>query len=24
MSCGEHLAWGYVDQPPLAPFMAFL
>src|SRR5271163_5267165 len=21
MSCGDHLAWGYVDQPPLIPFM---
>ncbi|MBV9341896.1 MAG: glycosyltransferase family 39 protein [Acidobacteria bacterium] len=21
MSCGEHLAWGYVDQPPLIPFL---
>src|SRR5438046_5734153 len=20
MSCGDHLAWGYVDQPPLLPF----
>jgi len=21
MSCGEHLSWGYVDQPPLVPFL---
>src|SRR5271154_2657656 len=21
MSCGNHLAWGYVDQPPLVPFL---
>ena len=21
MSCGEHLSWGYVDQPPLIPFL---
>src|SRR5438876_2772316 len=21
MSCGNHLAWGYVDQPPLLPFL---
>jgi dolichyl-phosphate-mannose-protein mannosyltransferase len=21
MSCGDHLAWGYVDQPPLIPFL---
>src|SRR6202166_2939939 len=21
MSCGNHLAWGYVDQPPLIPFL---
>src|ERR1043165_8226663 len=21
MSCGDHLAWGYVDQPSLAPFL---
>ena len=21
MACGNHLAWGYVDQPPLAPFL---
>src|ERR1700688_1235646 len=20
-SCGDHLAWGYVDQPPLIPFL---
>ena len=24
LSCGEHLAWGYVDQPPLVPFLAEL
>ena len=22
ISCGNHLAWGYVDQPPLIPFLA--
>lgn len=22
MACGNHLAWGYVDQPPLIPFLA--
>jgi len=21
MSCGAHPAWGYVDQPPLIPFL---
>jgi hypothetical protein len=21
MSCGDHPAWGYVDQPPLVPFL---
>jgi hypothetical protein len=21
ISCGNHLAWGYVDQPPLIPFL---
>ncbi len=21
MSCGDHLAWGYVDQPPMIPFL---
>lgn len=21
MSCGDHLAWGYVDQPPIIPFV---
>lgn len=21
LSCGRHLAWGYVDQPPLIPFL---
>src|SRR5271170_1644823 len=24
LACGEHLAWGYVDQPPLIAFMAWL
>jgi hypothetical protein len=24
MACGEHLAWGYVDQPPFMPLMAFV
>ena len=24
MSCGDHLAWGYVDQPPLIPFLLHL
>lgn len=23
-ACGEHLAWGYVDHAPLAPFIAFV
>jgi|HubBroStandDraft_1064217.scaffolds.fasta_scaffold35890_2 hypothetical protein len=23
MACGEHLAWGYVDQPPLIAFAAW-
>src|ERR1041385_2158914 len=22
LACGNHLAWGYVDQPPLIPFLA--
>src|ERR1044072_9870435 len=22
LSCGDHLAWGYVDQAPLLPFLA--
>ena len=22
LACGDHLAWGYVDQPPLIPFLA--
>lgn len=22
LACGEHLAWGYVDHPPLVPFLA--
>ena len=21
LACGDHLAWGYVDQPPLLPFI---
>src|SRR5215471_19570712 len=21
LSCGDHLAWGYVDQPPIIPFL---
>src|SRR3954466_4552360 len=21
MSCGDHLQWGYVDQPPMIPFL---
>ncbi|HKW16829.1 MAG TPA: glycosyltransferase family 39 protein [Terriglobales bacterium] len=24
IACGEHLAWGYVDQPPLIPFLTHL
>jgi hypothetical protein len=24
MSCGDHLGWGYVDQPPLIPFLIHL
>jgi len=24
MSCGDHLQWGYVDQPPLVPFLTHL
>src|ERR1700723_1635508 len=24
MDCGDHLAWGYVDQPPLIPFLIHL
>ena len=24
LSCGDHLAWGYVDQPPLLPFLVRL
>lgn len=24
MACGNHLAWGYVDQPPLIPFLVHL
>ncbi len=24
MSCGDHLQWGYVDQPPLMPFLIHL
>ncbi len=22
LACGDHLAWGFVDQPPLLPFLA--
>ena len=24
LSCGDHLQWGYVDQPPLIPFLIHL
>jgi hypothetical protein len=24
MACGDHLQWGYVDQPPLIPFLIHL
>ena len=24
LACGQHLAWGYVDHPPLMPFIAWL
>jgi hypothetical protein len=24
ISCGDHLAWGYVDQPPLVPFIVHI
>lgn len=24
MSCGNHLQWGYVDQPPLIPFLTHI
>src|SRR3984957_16052639 len=24
IACGQHLAWGYVDQPPLIAFVAWL
>ncbi len=24
MACGDHLAWGYIDQPPLIAFAAWL
>ena len=24
LACGEHPAWGYVDQPPLIAWMAWL
>ncbi|MFZ0321071.1 MAG: glycosyltransferase family 39 protein [Candidatus Sulfotelmatobacter sp.] len=24
IACGDHLAWGYVDQPPLIPFLVHI
>ena len=24
LACGQHLAWGYVDAPPLTAFQAWL
>ena len=24
LACGQHLSWGYVDHPPLMPFIAWL
>ena len=24
LACGRHLAWGYVDQPPMIAFVAWL
>src|SRR5215813_8511135 len=24
MSCGNHLAWGYADHPPLIPFLVYV
>jgi hypothetical protein len=24
MSCGDHFSWGYVDQPPLIPFLTHI
>jgi hypothetical protein len=24
LACGQHLAWGYVDMPPLTAFLAWL
>ncbi len=24
LACGRHLAWGFVDQPPFVPFIAFV
>jgi 4-amino-4-deoxy-L-arabinose transferase-like glycosyltransferase len=24
LACGDHLAWGYVDQPPLIPFLTHI
>src|SRR6516164_7807518 len=24
MACGDHLAWGYVDHPPLIPFLTHI
>jgi hypothetical protein len=24
LACGHHLAWGYVDHPPLVPFLTYV